>query len=125
MRFGTILTIAGVLGVLFGLCFLLAPAICLQQYGVTTDPSGLFMTRFFGSALLQLGLVFLFLPELPAAGIPRVALGAGIGELAGLWVAIRIQLDGRVNALGWSSIAIYGVLSLGFASFAFRRPRVS
>jgi hypothetical protein len=118
MRFTSLLRVAGTLGVLFGLTFLAAPLLGLQQYGVTTDAAGLFMTQFFGAALLQLGLVFLLLPALPAPGIPRFAVGACVGELAGLWVAVRIQLSGHVNALGWSSVAIYAVLCLGFAWFA-------
>lgn len=119
MRFATVLKVAGILGVLFGLCFLFAPAFGLSQYGVTTDAAGLFMTQFFGAAILQLGLVFLFLNDLPASSISRVALGACLGELAGLSVALRLQLSGQINALGWSSVAIYALLALAFARFAF------
>jgi hypothetical protein len=123
MRFSTLLTVAGILGVLFGLAFLAAPAFGLQQYGVTTDAAGLSVTQFFGAALLQLGLVFLMIRGLPESSIPRVALGACLGELAGLWVAVRLQLSGAVNAMGWSSVAIYGILALAFATFALRKPQ--
>jgi hypothetical protein len=123
MRFGTLLTVAGTLGTLFGLAFLVAPAFGLQQYGVTTDAAGLFMTQFFGAALLQLGLVFLMLRTHAEANTSRVALGACLGELAGLWVAVRLQLSGGINAMGWSSVAIYGILALAFATFAFRKPQ--
>src|SRR4030095_14717540 len=64
-----------------------------------TDAPGLTMAQFFGAALRQLALVFLFTRDIPATHIPRLALGAFIGELAGLWVAIRIQLAGHVNTL--------------------------
>ena len=123
MRFSTLLAVAGILGVLFGLAFLLAPSFGLRQYGVTTDAAGIFLTRFFGAALLQLGLVFLTIRSLPESSISRVALAACLGELAGLWVAVRLQLSGGINAMGWSSVAIYGVLALAFASFALRKPR--
>jgi hypothetical protein len=119
MRFPTLLTIAAVLGVIFGLGFLFVPASTLHPYGVNTDPSGLIMSQFFGAALIQLALVFFALRKLPATNIPGVALGACLGELAGLWVAIRIQLGGHVNALGWSTVAIYAVLAICFGMFAF------
>jgi hypothetical protein len=123
MRFSGLVAIAGTLGLLFGLVFLVAPSFGLQQYGVTTDAAGLFMTRFFGAALLQLGLVFLMLRNLADSHIPRVALAACMGELAGLWVAVRLQLSGAINPLGWSTVAIYALMAAAFASFAFpRRP---
>lgn len=118
MRFPTLLTIAGVLGIVFGIGFLVLPASTLMPYGVRTDASGLIMAQFFGAALLQLALVFLFIRDIPATHIPRLALGACIGELAGLWVAVRIQLAGHVNAFGWSTVAIYAVLAIAFGLFA-------
>jgi hypothetical protein len=125
MRFSGLLTVAGVLGVVFGIGFLFAPAFVLQQYAVTTDASGLFMSQFFGASLIQLGLVFLFLRGDAKLNVARLALGACIGELAGLWVAVRIQLTGQVNVLGWSSVAIYALLALGFARFAFGKTEAA
>src|SRR4030095_13119125 len=49
---------------------------------------------------------------------PRLPRGACMGERAGLWVAIRIQLAGHVNTLGWSTVAIYALLAIGFGMFA-------
>jgi hypothetical protein len=119
MRFQTLLTIAGVLGVVFGLGFLFAPGAVVARYGVSTDASGLFMAQFFGAALMQLALVFIFLRRVEdVAIIKAIALGACAGELLGLWVALRIQLGGQVNAMGWSTVAIYALLALGFARFA-------
>ena len=119
MRFPTLLTIAAVLGIVFGLAFLFAPAAALGPYGVRTDASGLIMTQFFGAALMQLAFVFWFLRDLPPSHIPRMALGACAGEVLGLWVALRIQLAGHVNALGWSTVAIYALLAIAFGMFAF------
>lgn len=121
MRFATLLTAAGALGVLFGCGFLFAGPTLLTQYGVTTDPAGMIMTQFFGASLIQIGLVYLALRALPAAHIPKVALGACVGELAGLWVAVRIQLGGFVNAMGWSSVALYAIFAIGFGMLAFKK----
>lgn len=122
MSFKLLLTVTGVIGVLFGLGFLLAPAPVLAQYGVQTDPAGLFVGQLFGAALLELGLVFFLARRVEDPNTMRViALGACIGELAGLWVALRIQLTGLTNAMGWSTVVIYGLLALGFGRFAFGR----
>ncbi len=122
MSFKGLLSVAGIVGALFGLAFIFAPASLLAQYGIQTDPAGLYLGRLFGVAILELGLIFWFLREVDDPAFMRpLALGACIGELAGFWVAMRIQMTGLTNAMGWSTVAIYGLLALGFGRFAFGR----
>lgn len=122
MSFKTLLTATGVIGVLFGLGFLALPSIVLAQYGVQTDATGLFVAQLFGAALLELGLIFFLARDVENPSTMRaIALGACIGELTGFWVALRIQRTGLTNAMGWSTVAIYGLLALGFGRFAFGR----
>jgi hypothetical protein len=40
-------------------------------------------------------------------------------------VALTGQFWGVVNALGWSSVVIYGLLLLGYGSFIFGKSRLS
>jgi hypothetical protein len=122
MSFRTLLTITGLLGVVFGLAFLVAPAGTMQVYGTTTDPTGLFMARFFGAALVYAALLLLALRNLEGPFVVAVARAACIGELVGLWVALRLQFSQLVNGLGWSSVAIYGLLAVAFGMIAFRAP---
>jgi len=49
-------------------------------------------------------------------------LGSCIGSLAGLGVALSAQLSRAVNALGWSTVAIYLFLLLGYGYFQLLRP---
>ena len=58
MRLGTLLRLAGLLALAFGIGFLFAPARVLSMYGLAAEPTVVLMARFFGSALVQLGLVF-------------------------------------------------------------------
>jgi len=37
-------------------------------------------------------------------------------------LALMAQLKGVVNSLGWSTVAIYLLLALGFAYFHFAKP---
>ena len=126
MRLSTLLTAAGVLALVFGLGFLLAPRSLLPMYGVTPDPMVVLMARFFGATLVQLGLILYLIREV---GDPRtqrgVILGSFVGSLAGLVVALTAQFWGLLNSVGWSSVAIYGFLLLGYGSFVFGKPRTT
>ena len=122
MPFKTLLTVSGAIGILFGFGFLLFPSSVLGQYGVQTDPAGLFVAQLFGAALLELGLIFVLARRVEDPSTMRgIALGACLGELAGFWVALRIQRTGLSSAMGWSTVAIYGLLALGFGRYAFGR----
>jgi hypothetical protein len=126
MSLRTLLLIAGILALVFGIAFLLLPRPTLAFYGVSPDPTHVLLARFFGAALLQIGLVFYLIRDV---GDPRtqrgVVLGSFIGSLAGFVVALTAQFWGLVNELGWSTVAIYGLLLLGYGSFIFGRPRAT
>jgi len=120
MRLRTLLLLSGVLGIGFGLGFLLAPAAVLALYGAGTDAAGLFMARFFGAALVQVGFVLFLARDVSEAPARRgLVLGSLLGSIAGLSVALSGQLAHLVNGLGWSTVAIYGLLLLGYGSFVF------
>jgi hypothetical protein len=123
MRLSTLLLIGGLLGLVFGLGFLLVPRPMLTLYGVPTDPSVVLMARFFGAALLQVGLVLYLIRDV---GDPRtqrgVVIGSFIGSVVGLVVALTGQFWDLVNQFGWSTVAIYGLLTLGYGSIMFGRP---
>jgi hypothetical protein len=123
MKLQTFLTIAAAIAIVFGLVFLLAPARALAQYGIVATPGTVIMARFFAATLLNLGFLLLFARRVADSptrmGIVR---GSLIGAVLGLLVAIHGQRVGAVNALGWSSVAIYALLTLGYAYFAFGKP---
>ena len=117
MRPNTVFLTGGVLALVFGLSFLLVPAMVLPVYGAPTDPATVLMSRFFGVALLQLGLLLYFLKDVRDAGTIRALCLAGVaGSVAGLAVALMGVMAGVVNAMGWSTVGIYGLLLLGYAS---------
>jgi hypothetical protein len=124
MRLGTLLMIGGVLGLVFGLAFLLFPRSMLPLYGVATDPPVVLMARFFGAALAQVGLILYLIRDVSDPRTRRgLVLGSFLGSLAGLVVALTAQFWGLVNGLGWSTVAIYGLLLIGYGSFVFGTPR--
>ena len=126
MRLGTLLRLAGLLALAFGIGFLFAPARVLAMYGVAAEPTVVLMARFFGSALIQLGLVFYLIRDVSDPTTRRgVVLGSFLGSLAGFVVSLTAQFWGLVNNFGWSSVAIYGLLLLGYGSFVFGRPQAT
>jgi hypothetical protein len=54
-----------------------------------------------------------------------VVLGSFIGSLAGFVVALTGQFWDVVNRLGWSTVAIYGFLMIGYGMFIFGKPRTT
>jgi hypothetical protein len=123
MRLRSLLLLAGVIALAFGLGFLLAPRVMLPLYGVAVDPGIVLMSRFFGAALVQLGMVLYLIRDVSDIRTQRgVVIGSFLGSLAGLVVALTGQFWGVVNQLGWSTVAIYGLLTLGYGSFMFGRP---
>jgi hypothetical protein len=123
MRLNTLLLVAGLLALVFGLGFLLVPGALLPIYGIDPAPATMLMSRFFGVALVNLGLAVYLLREVREASAQRGLVLAGVaGSVAGLAVAVMGQLGGLVNVMGWSTVAIYGLLLLGYASCLRTQP---
>lgn len=126
MRLRTLLLIGGLIALVFGIAFLVAPQAVLRLYGVAPDPAITMMSRYFGAALLQIGLVFYLIRDVGDLRTQRgVVLGSFLGSLAGLVVALTAQFWGLVNALGWSTVAIYAFLLVGYGTFIFGTPRTT
>jgi len=126
MRPNTVFLAGGVLGLAFGLSFLLVPATVLPFYGLSVDPATVLMSRFFGVALLQLGLVLYLLRDVRESASQRALTTAGVvGSATGLTVALMGVLAGLVNSLGWSTVVIYGALLLGYLTCMRARTAVA
>jgi FtsH-binding integral membrane protein len=123
MRPNTLFLAAGVLALAFGLGFLLAPAAVLPVYGAATDPATLLMSRFFGVALVQLGLTLYLIREVRDGGAVRALCLAGVlGSVLGALVAFLGVRTGVTNGLGWSTVAIYVLLLVGYAGCLRGQP---
>jgi hypothetical protein len=126
MRLRSLLLLAGVIALAFGLAFLLVPRPTLALYGVAANPEIVLVSRFFGAALVQLGLVLYLIRDVGDLRTQRgVVIGSFLGSVAGLVVALTGQFWDVVNGFGWSTVAIYGLLTLGYGSFMFGRPAAS
>ena len=126
MRPNTVFLLGGVIATAFGLSFLLVPAMLLPMYGAPTDPATVLMSRFFGVALLQVGLMLYLVRETRDAATQRsIALAGVVGSIAGVLVSLLGVMGGVVNALGWSTVAIYAALLLGYLSAMRTQPALA
>jgi len=122
VRLTLTLTVAAIGALLFGLAYLLVPNSLASLYGLTLDPSSQY-PRFFGSALVGFATVLWLSRKVTSgAALRAILVGSFVASFTGLVVAIIQALDPAGNALQWSTVVIYLLLSLGFGDFVFRTP---
>ena len=115
-----------VICVLFGLGFVFIPETLASFYGMSTNDSGILMTRFFGQAFILLGLLLWLARNTSEQATQRAfSISVFIGDIVGFVIAIMAQMSGVVNALGWLSVALYLLLALGFGYFLFAKPNTT
>ncbi|MEP6574404.1 MAG: hypothetical protein ABJD11_17015, partial [Gemmatimonadota bacterium] len=116
MRPTTLFLTASLLAFAFAAAFLIAPGAMLHQYGISADPSTVLLSRFFAGALVQLAItVYLLRDVREAATIRAIAIGGTLASACGTLVALVGVLNGVTNSLGWTTVAIYGLLFAGYA----------
>jgi len=120
MKFKTLLTINAVLAFVTGLSCVLFPAQILASYGVQLMPMGLVVYQFWGTALIGLGMLTWFARKVKDSALQKAFAWFLIitNGLSGV-IAIRGQYAGA-NALGWSTVALFFLLALGFGCFILK-----
>ena len=94
----------------------------LSIYGVTQGPGEILMARYYGVALIAIGLVFWLARDVTDARARRaIILGLLISDFIGVIVSVQGTLSGVMSAVGWSAVGIYVLLGLGVA-YLFMRP---
>ena len=126
MKFNNLLVLNAVLGLIFGIGFVLMPATVVSLYGVTPEPAVNLVGQFFGVELIAVGLLSWFARNvMDSEAQGAIALAFLIANVVGLIISIMGTLSGVLNAFGWSAVLIYLVLSLGYAYFKFMKPGAS
>ena len=126
MKLGNLFTVNAVIACLFGLGFVFAPAKVLAQYGLTVDAGFGLVAQLFGAALLGYAILTWSARKAGDSDARRaIVLAVFVSNAVGFVLSLMGQLKGLVNSLGWSTVAIYLVLALGFAYFQFTKPTES
>jgi hypothetical protein len=122
MNLRTFLTIAALVALVYALGLILMPAFMNSTYGLGTSASEILLSRFFGVELLVVGLIAWLAKDLTGASVRPIITGNLIGNAVGTIIALMGTLGGVMNSVGWSAVAIYFLLALGFAYFQFMVP---
>lgn len=126
MKLGTLMVVKAVVCLTFGILLLAIPGLLMSLYGVTLDQGGMLMARLYGASLLGNLMLTWFSRNDPGSEALRAAvLGLFVYDAVGLIVALAAMLTGVMNALGWSVVAIYLVLTVGYGYFQFVKPEAS
>jgi hypothetical protein len=124
MKLSTFLIITAVIAAVFGVCFVVVPTQLMSFYGPEATPELVYVGRLFGAALLTFAVLTWTARNAPDSEARRaILLAMFVGEGVGFVVALIGQLGGVMNALGWSTVAIYLLLAIGFAYFCFAQPK--
>jgi hypothetical protein len=125
MSYRIMFVISALLAALTGLAFLIVPDRALALFGTTEKyVSTLLLGRFFGTAMLALGLVLWFAKD----ANPGVQRGMGIALIVGAVAGLVVTLMGTfasgavIRSNGWIAMLAYLLAGLGFAYLVFMRP---
>jgi hypothetical protein len=122
MNLRTFLTTAAIVALVYALGLILMPAFMTTTYGFEGSASEILIARFFGVELLILGLIYWLAKNSTDANARPLITASLIGNIVGAFFALMGTLNGVMNPLGWSAVAVYLLLALGFAYFQFMAP---
>jgi hypothetical protein len=122
MTYKNITTFASVVAFVFALGFIFMPARLTSFYNVTLNEGGVLVGQLFGASLLGFGVLNWFGRHFSDDQARQGLINANLaGDTVGFIFALLGQLGGvgGVNALGWSTVALYLILAAGFAYLRF------
>lgn len=114
------MTAIGILGMIFGLGYLVVPTALLGFFGIEVGPGSAIAARFFGGSIFAWGVL-----GLTARGVPgRAGLGAIAGAffvafLLGTILAVWGSLAGALNAFGWVAAAFFAIVAAAMGIYRF------
>ena len=114
MKCSTFFSVTGILGIAFGLGFLLVPQVFGPLYEVPFETHTVMMSRYFGGSLLWVGLITWLARSVRDDAALRVLLQAGaVGNLVQLVISAWAALTGLQNTLAWSSVGLDALMFVG------------
>lgn len=126
MKLKTLMTINAIVAIVFGVAFVIVPTQAYSLYDITADEQLIYMGQLFGAALIGFALLTWMARNATDSDARKaIVLALFISDGIGFVVALIGQLGNVVNTLGWSTVAIYLLLALGFGYFQFFKPASS
>lgn len=106
MKFSFIYIFNTIVALGYSFLLLFFPSQLLTIHGISPDPSALLMGRYFGVALLGMGLAtWLARNSVASEARDAITLGFFISYIPGVIISLYGVLSGQMNALGWLAAA--------------------
>ena len=124
MKLSNFLTVKAAVATFFGIAFVLAPAALMSIYGLALDAAGAFVAQMAGVSLLGIGLICWFSKNADWQALAGITLALFIADGIGFVVLLMGQLSELSNPLGWTTVILYLLFTLGLGYFRFMKPAV-
>ena len=109
-----------ILGLVFGVGFVVAPGVLLSIFGVEYDVGTLYVGQLLGAAFIALTVIVWFARESSDWRLVRaILMGLLIFDVIGVVVSVVAVLGGVMNELGWLVVAVLLLPGLGKIYFLF------
>ena len=126
MKLKTLMIINTIVAIVFGVTFVILPAHVYSLYEITADEQLVYMGRLFGGALTGFALLTWLARNATSSDAQWAIIYALFtADCIGFIVALIGQISNVVNTIGWSTVAIYLLLAVGFGYFLFIRAASS
>jgi Ca2+/Na+ antiporter len=127
MSYRLMFTINAIVAAVFGALFFIMPEFVLTRFGAETYVATLFAARFFGGAMIMMGLLLWFLKDVTPVKMQK---NVAMTLLAGSVVGFILSLFGITSihifrANGWVLLVVFGLFSLIYAYLLFLQPKPS
>ena len=126
MNLKTLFVFSAIVTLVFGILFIIIPTQTYSWYGISSGIALNYMGGLFGAALIAIGLIsWLARGASESDARKAIVLSFFIADLIGFIIALVAQLNNVVNSLGWLTVVLYFLFTIGFGYFSFSKPKSS
>jgi hypothetical protein len=125
LHYRTVFLVNAIFSIVFGLAFLVMPAIALNEAGFDVLIPEKFISQFFGATMLTLGLVLWFVKDVTDQGIQK-GIGSAMlfGSVLGVVVSAIGLAGGMMQKNGWIVPVVYFLFAIDYTFMLFVQPRM-
>ena len=121
MKIKLVMSIKAIVVIFFGLGFIFLTETLMSFYGMELSSGALVAGQLLGQMYFLIALLLWLCRNTQEASTKKAfAIAVTIGDAIGAVVCLLATLSGAMNAMGWSSVAIYLIFTLGFGYFLLK-----
>jgi len=127
MSYKFLFVLNALIALALGLVFMFVPVRALEFFRTDTYTSTVLMGRFFGTAMIAVGLLLWFAKDAADEGVQKgIGIALLISAVLGLIVNVigMSSASGVIRANGWITVIVYVLFALGYAFMLFMKPRM-